>query len=222
MANDERAGLPRPSGEARRQRELDRITAEYADEYAAGRGPRLEDYVRRYPRYAVELTDFVLYFHSVSRHLPKPAPVPARALSPAAQAALAQIRESAPDSAHGVVPIESLVKRGKAVGYNARQLAAAVGLSHDLLGKLESKAIAANTIPRTLIRRLSETLAAAPEAVAAYLGQSTPAQASQFFYSEQAPAQRQETFLDAVHVSTLDAAAQREWDDIVSREQQGT
>lgn len=218
MANDERSGLSHPSPEERRREyEIDQITAQYADEFAAGQAPRLEDYVQRYPQFAAELADFVLYFHSVSSHLPAPDAVPAPSPSAAAQAALARIRE--PAAAYAVTPIESLVKSGKAAGYTARQLAAAVGLSHDLLGKLESKSIAANTIPRTLIRRLADTLAAAPEAVAAYLGQSTPARASQFFYSEQAPTHRQETFLDAVHASTLDEGAKHEWDNVVAGEQ---
>ena len=32
-----------------RQYEIDQITFQYADEYRAGRAPRIEDYVRRYP-----------------------------------------------------------------------------------------------------------------------------------------------------------------------------
>lgn len=220
MANDERERQPRPSSEERRrQYTLDRITAQYADEYHAGRGPRLEDYVRRYPEYADELADFVLYFHSVSLNLPEPDLTPAAALSPAAEAALARIRE--PSAAYTAAPIESLVKQGRAAGYAPRQLAAALELSPDLLGKLDAKAIVANSIPRTLIERLARTLAAAPEAIAAYLGLSAPAEAGQFFYAEKAPTPRQESFLDAVHTSTLDDAAKREWDEVVARERQG-
>ena len=215
MANDERTGRRHPSEERRRQRELDRITAEYADEFAAGRAPRLEDYVRRYPQYAVELADFVLYFHSVSRHLPEPDAVPAPALSPAARAALARIREPAPASA--AAPIESLVKQGLARGYAPPKLAAAVGITSGLLGKLEGKAIAAQTIPRTLIQRFANTLAIAPEAIAAYFERTTPAHQAQF-YSEQAPAQRQEAFLDAVGASELDAEAKRAWAEIARRD----
>lgn len=223
MANDERERRPRPSSEERsRQYILDRITAQYTDEYHAGLSPRLEDYVRRYPEYADELTDFVLYFHAVSLNLPEPDAVPAQALSPAAEAALARIRGLNPNSANTPAPIESLVKQGRTQGYNARQLAAEVGLSTDLLGKLDAKVIAANSIPRTLISRLAQTLATAPEAVAAYLGLSAPAGAGQFFYSEQAPAQRQESFIDAVQASTLDDAAKREWNEVVDRERQGT
>lgn len=223
MANDERERQPRPSREERRrQYTLDRITAQYADEYHAGHAPRLEDYMRRYPEYAVELTDFVFYFHSVSLNLPEPDIVPSEALSPAAEAVLARIRESAATyTAAPVAPIESLVKQGRAAGYAPRPLAAALRLSPDMLGKLDAKAIAANSIPRTLIDRLAQTLATAPEAIAVYLGLTAPAGASQFFYSEQAPAQRQESFIDAVHASSLDEAAKHEWDEVVAREQQG-
>lgn len=215
MANDERAGRQQPPDERLRQRELDRITAAYADEFAAGRAPRLDDYVRRYPQYAAELADFVLYFHSVSRHLPEPDAVPAPAPSQAASAALRRIRE--PAAAYGAVAVESLVRLGVARGFAPQRLAAAVGITSGLLGKLEGKTIAAQTIPRTLIERLAATLATAPDALAAYFERAAPAQQPQF-YAEQPPALRQETFLEAVEASELDADEKRAWAEIARRD----
>ncbi len=206
--------------ERRRQRErryeIDRITAEYADEWRAGRSPRVEDYVGRYPNYATEISEFALYFHSIAFDLPEPDAVPAAQLSPAAQKALAQIRNPQPPA------IEGLVKQGAAVGLAPRKLAEAVKLSMDLLGKLEARAIDVGTIPPTLVRRLAETLKVAPGAVAAYLGAAGPAQAGAFFYADQAPTQRQESFLDAVQGSTLGPELKREWSEIVTRDREGS
>ncbi|MEO7000321.1 MAG: hypothetical protein ABI068_00760, partial [Ktedonobacterales bacterium] len=59
-----------------------------------------------------------------------------------------------------------------------------------------------------------------PEAVAAYLGgASTAATQPGFYYADTAPAQRQESFLDAVQASSqLDAAGKAEWERIVHDE----
>lgn len=73
---------------------LDHITAEYVEAYRAGRPPNLRTFIRRYPQFARELLDFVLYFHCVAADLPEPDRVPAAHLSPGAQAALARIRRA--------------------------------------------------------------------------------------------------------------------------------
>ncbi len=212
--------------ERRRQRErryeIDRITAEYADEWRAGRSPRVEDYVGRYPNYATEISEFALYFHSIAFDLPEPDAVPAAQLSPAATNALAQIGLARAAAPAAPTPIEGLVKQGAAVGFTPRKLAEAVRLSTDLLGKLEARAIDVATIPPTLVRRLAETLNVTTEAVAAYLGAAGPAQAGAFFYADQAPAQRQEAFLDAVQGSTLGPELKREWSEIVTRDREGS
>jgi hypothetical protein len=209
--NDEHQAERRRQRE--RQYEIDRITAEYADAWRAGRSPRVEDYVGRYPDYATEISECALYFHSIAFDLPEPQAVPAAQLSPAAEKALAQIRTPA---------IEGLVKQGAAIGLAPRKLAEAVKLSMDLLGKLEARAIDVATIPPTLVRRLAETLKVAPGAVAAYLGAAGPAQAGAFFYADQAPTQRQESFLDAVQGSTLGPELKREWSEIVTRDREGS
>ncbi|HEX9058314.1 MAG TPA: hypothetical protein VF818_12365 [Ktedonobacterales bacterium] len=198
-----------------REYEIDRITAEYAEEWRAGRSPRVEDYIGRYPDYATEISEFAVYFHTIAFDLPEPDAVPAAQLSPAARNVLAQIQPPPPPA------IAGLVKQGTVVGFSPRKLAEAVRLTTDLLGKLEARAIDVATIPPTLIRRLAETLKVAPEAVAAYLGASGPAQAGAFFYADQAPTQRQESFLDAVQRSTLAPEVKREWDEIVNRDREG-
>jgi len=195
-----------------RQYAIDRITARYAAEYRAGQSPRLDEYLQRYPEFAAELIDFVLYFHSIAVDLPAPDAVPTVELSPAARAAQARLRTRFAPA------IEGLVKQGRAAGYTPSQLAAAVGLSLDVLAKLEGHVIEATTIPRALIQRLASALQTAPDAIVAYLSGHAPAQAGAFFYADKPPDQRQQTFLEAIRASGLPPERKREWEDIVRSE----
>lgn len=198
----------------RRQRQfaLDAIIARYQDEYRSGKSPRLEEYVRRYPHFAAELTEFGLYFHAIAADLPPPESVSEAGLSPAAQAALARLASREP-------PLEGLVQRGLAIGYTPPKLAEAIGISRDVLAKLEAHAIQAMSIPQTFIQRAANTLRVAPAAVNAYLQGTSSAQTSAFFYSEKAPKQEQESFLEAIQASPrLTEAQKREWAEIVARD----
>jgi hypothetical protein len=202
-----------------RQYAIDIITAQYAEEVRGGRQPRIEEYIRRYPQYADELAAFAVYFETVgisSEALDGPADA---ALSPAAEHTLARIREGSPS--YGTPPgpthgtLAGLVARGLEVGLEPLQLAAAVGLSMDLLGKLEVRVIAVATIPPTLVKRFAAALRVAPDAVAAYLGAAGPGTSGAFFYADQPPTHQQESFLDAVRGSALQADVKRDWEEIV-------
>ena len=208
---------------ARRQRqyEVDRITARYEDEYRAGKSPRLEDYLRRYPDFARELKEFYLYFHSIAVELPELDAVPAAELSMAGEQALAQISlpMASPDTEH---LLTSLVESGLAAGYAPPKLAEMLGISRDILAKLEAHAIAASSIPRSFIERAADTLRVAPETVTTYFHGAKPTQSGAFFYADQAPAQEQESFLEAIQTSPrLTADQKREWAEIVSRDLPG-
>ena len=211
--DEQRATVQR---QRQRQYELDRITAQYVREFRAGLLPRIEEYAQRYPAYARELLEFGVYFHTVGFDSPELDSASASQLSPAAGKALAQIRERHAGSA--ISPIEGLVKQGVSAGYSPPRLAAAVGLTTELLAKLEARAIAVATIPPTLIKRLAETLRVAPEAVAAYLGASQPGPAGAFYYADQPPTQEQQPFLAAVQASALAPEQKREWAEIAARE----
>jgi hypothetical protein len=104
------------------------------------------------------------------------------------------------------------------LGYSPRRLAEAVGLTTDLLGKLEARVIAVATIPPTLVGRLANMLQVAPEAVAAYLGAANPGQSGAFYYADQPPTQQQEYFLEAIQASELSPPLKREWAEIVTRD----
>lgn len=200
-----------------RQYEIDSITAQYADDVRNDRAPRMEEYLQRYPQYTSELLEFAIYFHTIGFDAEALDATPAPALSAAAQRAVFRIRER--NAAIAATPvtqsIEGLVKQGIKAGYNARKLAETVGLSIDLLGKLEARVIAVATIPPTLIRRLAGTLQVMPEAVSTYLGAVQPGQAGAFYYADQPPSQQQESFLDAVQASALSPERKQEWATIV-------
>lgn len=202
-----------------RQYEIDRITFQYASEFRSGRNPRIEEYIQRYPAYADELLDYALYFHAFgfdSELLEEPAEL---SLSPAGEKAMAQIHEQGVVTKSEPVAIQSLVQLGLDAKYSPPQLAAAVGLTVDLLGKLQAHAIAAATIPRALIQRFADVLKTAPEAIAAYLSASP---AGGFYMADQQPDQQQESFLDAVEASALSPEGKREWGEIVNAEANGS
>jgi len=198
-----------------RQYEIDHITFHYATEFRSGRNPRIEEYIQRYPAYADELLEYALYFHAFeidSKPLEEPAEL---SLSPAGEKAMARIHAQVVATKSEPVPIQSLVQLGLDAKYSPLQLAAAVGLTVDLLGKLQAHAIAAATIPRALIQRFADVLKTAPEAIAAYLSASP---AGGFYMADQQPDQQQESFLDAVEVSALSPEGKREWAEIMNAE----
>lgn len=204
--------------QARRQRhyELQRILARYQHEYHTGKSPRLEAYIQQYPQFEAELIDFGLYFHTIATDLPEPGAAPAATLSPAAEKALAQM------SAQLTPPIPGLFQQGLAAGYAPPELADALGISWDILAKLEARAISVTSIPRTLIQRVAETLSVLPGSISTYLRGATAAQAGAFYYADQPPIQQQETFLEAIQASPeLSPEQKGEWAKIVEQEVSG-
>jgi hypothetical protein len=206
-----------------RQYEIDKITFRYATEFRSGRNPRIEDYVQRYPQYSEELIEYALYFYAIGYDREPLVEPDELKLSPAGEKAMARIREQSAGYApvETVDAIEGLVKQGNKIGLTPPQLAEAVGLTIALLSRIEVRTIDAASIPRALFQRLATTLRTSSEAIAAYLGVTQTGQAGGFFYADQPPDQRQESFLDAVQASALSPERKREWADIVHEETPG-
>ncbi len=187
----EQASLPE-----QRQYDIDRITAQYEEEYRAGNAPQLSEYLRQYPDMADELMEFAVYFHTIAAELPEPdedLPIP---LSPASNLALARIR--AQPHTKRVAALEGLIEPGLAAGYPPTQLADVLEISLDVLAKLEERAIAVASIPEEFIQRVAETLSVAYDAVFEHLGGEQP----QMAYAVPPP-QPQESFLSAILASPL-------------------
>ncbi len=190
-----------------RQYEIDQITERYEREYRAGKSPQIADYLQRYPEYARELLEFAFFFHTFETDEPQLTPSPATQLSPAAERVLKRIY------------LEGLVKQGRSLGYKPAQLAEAVGLSLDILAKLDGRTILANTIPNTLIQRLAAVLQVIPEAVQAYFKMAPRAASATFSYADEAPQELQEAFAEAVRTSSiLDAQKKGEWIEIIKQD----
>lgn len=209
----------------RRQNQIDAIIAQYTEAYRYGQSPRIEDYVDRYPEFASELLEFAVYYHTIGFATESLDGPPAAELSPAAEKALARIRERRPAPASAAAlaatPVQSLFQQGMALNMLPPQLAAAVGLTAALLARLEARKIAVTSIPRTLIQRLATALRTVPEAITAYLAATEAGQAGAFYYADQPPAETQETFLDAVQGSGLTPEQKSEWAEIVKAEIDG-
>lgn len=201
--------------------ELLRITAEYAEAARAGQAPRISDYVRRYPQYARELVAYALSYSAVFADQPPPDERSAATPSPAAQKALAFIREQRPayDSAAQAQTFDSLLKRALDVGYPPPRLFAELGLSADVVSKLEAQVITVASVPRTLVERLARTLQTSADAIQAYLASTQPqAQGAQLYLAERPPEYSQQSFLEAVAQSTLSEDEKRVWFEIARRD----
>ncbi len=166
----------------------------------------LDEWIRRYPEYEQELTDFAVSW-SLMRSLP-PAPdaeevdentLVLRGMSIVQNLLHSQPIESASES---VVPFESLVAEGRVHGLEPRQLAQATKLGDSLLGKLNRRLIRYASIPQVLIKSLAEAIQSTPAGVAAYLQQSPTFAVAVEHRSEQAPVLiEQEDFFDAVRAA---------------------
>ena len=192
---------------------LDQVTGQYQADQEAGKEPLVRDYIQRYPDLAKEIAEFALFYHTIGAHLPEPDFSQAPPLSAIAQQALERAR-----AASASPQLSSLIKAGTAAGMTPPALASTVGITPDVLAKLESRMIRPESVSRTLVQRFADTLKVSADAVAAFLAGSASG-APAFFYSNTAPTQQpQEDFLHAIDASGLPPEAKREWHEIVTTE----
>ena len=156
------------------------ITSRYVAELREGRQPRLSDYLLRYPEYADAITDFVTYYHAVEVDIPAEMPIASGEVSPAfTLPPLSENSRTALDQAWSRLSQAGRVgddadmtlqlaasKRRKSL----RQLAGEVGLSVDIVEKLERRMIDAITVPHEVLKRLSQGLEQPTEVISNYLG----------------------------------------------------
>jgi len=158
---------------------VQRITARYVAELRAGRHPRLSDYLYRYPQYADAITNFVSYYHAMEADIPEGLD----SISPLSQATRAALDEAWKRLLHSEIVasnvITSLQKAANNVGKSFSQLTVEIGLSMDVLSKLERHIIDAATIPYEVCHRLASALQQPLTAVERYLGLATPERLAQ-------------------------------------------
>jgi len=164
-----------------REREefVQRITARYVEEVRTGLRPNVSDYLVRYPEYADEIADFIAYFHAFEGDLPyetQSMPV----LSGQFQGAIDTAWERVlPSLGRPTSTITSLLGTAAKRHLTVSQLAERLGLSKDILLKLEQHTIIATTIPGELITLLAKVLQEPSSAVQAFFGISQTQQTLQ-------------------------------------------
>jgi hypothetical protein len=155
------------------------LTARYVSELRAGHHPRLSDYLSRYPQYADVIVDFVTYFHAIEVDVPEEIEI-IPTLSQASLAALDEAWKRVLNADFVVYnALNSLQMAANTVHKSFSELAVEIGLSQDILKKLDQHSIDAATIPRELCHRLAKALQRSLGAVEMYLGLVTRKQRAQ-------------------------------------------
>ena len=164
---------------------LDAFLASEADP----NGPALDEWIRRYPQYARELTEFAATW-TLMRCLP-PSPdapeVNEESLVRRGMAVVQPLLDGQGLTAPATPPLASLLEAGRGRGLAPRQLAQAAGLGDSLLRKLDRRLIRYTSIPREAIEALAAVLQREAEAVAQYLQQGPTFAAAAQHRAEQAP-----------------------------------
>jgi hypothetical protein len=149
---------------------IQRLTARYVLEFRAGHHPRLSAYLSRYPQYADVIADFVTYYHAIEVGVPEEMEI-IPPLSQVSRAALDEAWKNVLNADFGVYStLNSLRMAANSVNKSFSQLALEIGLSQDILKKLDQHSIDAATIPQELCRRLAKALHRPLAAVVMYLG----------------------------------------------------
>ena len=162
------------------------ITARYIAELRAGHQPRLSDYLSRYPQYADAITDFVAYYHAAEVDIPEETD----SLPPLSQASHAALDDAWKRVLHSEsatnTSLVTLQVMADNQGKSFPQLAQELGLSIDILEKLERRIIDTATIPKEVYKRLAKALRRPLIAIETYLGLAEHKQRAQGLAEEPA------------------------------------
>lgn len=219
--------------EKAREEAVQRITARYVAEVRAGGSPRLGDYLARYPQYTDAITEFVIYFHTIEGALLKEDEVLSLAdniqpLSESSRMALKQAWErlSQSEKALNEGPMTAL-RIAANRGLSFSEIASKMGLSEDIVEKLEQRRIDASTIPQEVLKRLANILEQQLDIIKMYFGLAgrTPlgavAESSASYKIEdyEASETQKQSFREAVEQSVKLAAVEKDmWREILAKE----
>ena len=149
---------------------IQQVTARYVSEFRAGQHPRLSEYLSCYPQYADMIADFITYYHAIEVDIPRETEI-IPALSQTSRAAL---EEAWKNVLHADFEEYNTLHSLQLAANNAHksflQLALEIGLSQDILQKLDVHSIDAATIPQELCHRLAKALQRSMAAIEMYLG----------------------------------------------------
>jgi hypothetical protein len=149
---------------------LQRLTARYVSEFRAGQHPRLSEYLSRYPQYGGMIAGFVTYYHAMEVNIPQEIAI----IPPLSQTSRAALEEAWKNVLHTDFEVydtlNSLQMAANNVHKSFLQVALEIGLSQDILEKLDQHSIDAATIPQELCHRLAKALHRSLAAIEMYLG----------------------------------------------------
>lgn len=149
--------------------------------FANDPAPRVADWMRRHPAQATEIARA-----AERRWCAEPIPNP----DPSADAAILSLARQVMASARVPVaaPITSLVAAAEARGLDADELSERLDLPIACFWKLHRRLFAPESVPRTLIAALAESLARTTDEIAAYLQRPPTLAAGASYRSDSAPA----------------------------------
>ena len=204
-----------------------RITAQYVDEVRAGQRPKVSDYLARYPQYASEIADFVAYYHTVEVDLPGETSITtplAENYRIAIGSARKRVLQAEAQSTHKVTTLLVTLNNQH---LTPGRLADKLGLSVDIVAKLEQRKIAASSIPKEMYKRLAEALQQPVRAIEAYFELLTEqasyrqqvAEAQARYQVNDPPGAPIQSFREALQESVQLPKEQRQaWYDMLNRE----
>ncbi|HEY6286047.1 MAG TPA: hypothetical protein VIX20_10325 [Ktedonobacteraceae bacterium] len=149
---------------------IQHVTARYVSEFRAGQYPRLSEYLSRYPQYADMIADFVTYYHAIEVDIPRETEI----IPSLSQTSRAALEEAWKNVLHADFEEYNALNSLQMAANNAHksflQVALEIGLSQDILQKLDQHSIDAATIPQELCHRLAKALHRPLAAIEMYLG----------------------------------------------------
>ena len=204
-----------------------RITAQYVDEVRAGQRPKVSDYLARYPQYAGEIADFVAYYHTVEVDLPGETSITtplAEDFRIAIGSARKRVLQAEAQSTHKLTTLLVTLNNQH---LTPGRLADKLGLSVDIVAKLEQRKIAASSIPKEMYKRLAETLQQPMRAIEAYFEsfnerssyRQQVAEAQVAYQVNEQPAIPVQSFREALEESVQLSGEQKHvWFDVLNHE----
>ena len=200
-----------------------RITARYVEEVQAGHQPNVSDYLARYPQYAGEIADFVAYYQAIEVDVPYEANM-MPALSEKFHIAIDSAWERIVQAESGsTTKLTTLLITESKQRLTLSRLAKKIGLTVDIVTKLEQRKIKASSIPRELLNRLAEVLQHPLSAIQAYFeslrepasNQHQVAEAQSVYQMEE----QSQSFRKAIEESVqLSGEKKRAWIEILKQE----
>lgn len=191
---------------------LDQFVAEFPEPTREG----LLSFIARYPEHREALVDFAATA-AEQRSLPPSegfSDAGARFAGRAASALENHIFQRDQARAAAASPALSLGELADAAGRSLAQVAERLSLDMGLAAKLDRRLIRVETIPRRLVNGLAECLGSTADAVLAVLsGPPRMSAAPSFMVIRSVSTPVQETFSEAIAVSTLTEADKARWAD---------